>query len=138
MKANPVAVHTEALFEGSEDLCQHDHRQATLAMRDAMNVLGGKWRIQLVGTLSLKGKQRFSDLLRELDGIGAKMLSKELHDLELNRLITRTVKQTKPLTVEYQMTNYGMTLKKLICEIISWGIGHREYIMKDNKIESDD
>ncbi|MEJ0031595.1 MAG: winged helix-turn-helix transcriptional regulator [Bacteroidota bacterium] len=42
-----------------------------------------------------------------MQGIGAKMLSKELQDLEANQLLTRTVKQTKPITVEYEITEYG-------------------------------
>jgi DNA-binding HxlR family transcriptional regulator len=101
-----------------------------LAMRDAMDVLGGKWRLPIVGILSFKGKMRFTDILRSVHGIGAKMLSKELQDLEANQLLTRTVKQTKPITVEYEITEYGKTLTGLICEIVNWGLAHREKIMK--------
>ena len=58
------------------------------------------------------------------------MLSKELQDLEANQLLTRTVKQTKPITVEYEITDYGRTLITLIQEIVNWGMNHREKIMK--------
>ncbi|HMJ70451.1 MAG TPA: helix-turn-helix domain-containing protein [Cyclobacteriaceae bacterium] len=116
--------------EGIQNLCDGDHTQRMLAIRDAMDVLGGKWRIPIVGALSLGGKMRFTDLLRSIPGIGAKMLSKELQDLEANQLLTRTVKQTKPITVEYEMTPYGLTLNSVICEIVSWGVTHREKIMK--------
>ena len=68
---------------------------------------------------------RFMDLLRQVDGIAAKMLSKELQDLEAHQLITRTVLQTKPITVEYQITPYGMSLRPLIIEITDWGMNHR-------------
>jgi len=112
-----------------EQYC-NDHSHRMLAMRDAMDVLGGKWRLPIVGILSFKGKMRFTDILRNVEGIGAKMLSKELQDLEANKLLTRTVKQTKPITVEYEITEYGQTLTNLICEIVNWGIIHREKIMK--------
>lgn len=119
------ANETETLEAHCED---HTHR--ILAMRDAMDVLGGKWRLPIVGILNFKGKMRFTDILRGVNGIGAKMLSKELQDLEANQLLTRTVKQTKPITVEYEITQYGRTLITLINEIVNWGLAHREKIMK--------
>jgi len=111
-----------------EKMCE-DHTQHMLAMRDAMDVLGGKWRLPIVAILSFKGKMRFTEILRNVNGIGAKMLSKELQDLEANQLLTRTVKQTKPITVEYEITEYGKTLINLISEIVNWGMTHREKIM---------
>lgn len=115
-----------------ESMCE-DHNHRMLAMRDAMDVLGGKWRLPIVGILSFKGKMRFTDILRSVHGIGAKMLSKELQDLEANKLLTRTVKQTKPITVEYEITEYGKTLTNLICEICNWGMAHREKIMRGDQ-----
>ena len=107
-----------------------DHTQHLLGMRDAMEILSGKWKIQIITVLLFKGKLRFMDLLRVVDGIAAKMLSKELQDLEANQLVTRTVLQTKPITVEYEITPYGRTLEKAILEIVGWGIDHRKKIMQ--------
>ncbi|MEQ1587525.1 MAG: helix-turn-helix domain-containing protein [Cyclobacteriaceae bacterium] len=109
-----------------------DHTQRLMGMRDAMDILSGKWKIQIIAVLLFKGKMRFMDLLRVVDGIGAKMLSKELQDLETNQLITRTVCNTKPITVEYEITAYGHTLKKIVIEIVGWGIEHRKKIMTGN------
>lgn len=119
-------LHEEA--DGALTCKDHHHR--ILAIQDAMAVLSGKWKILILGCLSFKGKQRFTELLRGVGGIRAKMLSKELQELEANQLITRTVKQTKPLTVEYEITDYGHTLERLIIEIVNWGTAHRERIMK--------
>lgn len=73
---------------------------------------------------------RFMDLLREVDGIGAKMLSKELQDMEMNHLIRRTVLDTKPVSVEYDVTEYGKTLEPIIDEIAKWGITYRNTLYK--------
>src|SRR5258708_9312403 len=100
-----------------------------LAVKDVMDVLRGKWKIQIIGALSYKGALRFMDLLRFVDGIGAKMLSKELRDLEINLLVTRTVLDTKPVTVEYELTPHGRTLERTINEIRLWGISHRKKII---------
>lgn len=110
-----------------------DHRQHQLAIQDTMAVLGGKWRIQVLTALAFNGKRRFSELLKDVEGIGPKMLSKELYDLETNQLVIRTVKNTKPMTVEYQMTRYGHSIGKVIKEIVSWGTAHRERIMKGDQ-----
>jgi DNA-binding HxlR family transcriptional regulator len=56
------------------------------------------------------------------------MLSKELQDLELNHLVSRTVMNTKPITVEYAITEYGATLSPLIDELANWGIEYRQSI----------
>jgi len=96
-----------------------------LAINDSMEILAGKWKFHIIGTLMLFEKLRFMELLREVDGIGAKMLSKELQDLEMNHLIRRTVLNTKPLTVEYELTDCGKTLGPIIDEIAKWGITYR-------------
>lgn len=96
-----------------------------LAIKDTMEILAGKWKFHIIGTLMLFEKLRFMELLREVDGIGAKMLSKELQDLEMNHLIRRTVLNTKPLTVEYELTECGKTLGPIIDEIAKWGITYR-------------
>lgn len=122
--------------EADPELACKDHHHRILAIQDAMAVLSGKWKILVLGSLSFKGKQRFTEVLRSVGGIRAKMLSKELQELEANQLITRTVKQTKPLTVEYEITTYGRTLEKLICEIVNWGTLHRERIMRGDSLKS--
>lgn len=95
-----------------------------------MEILSGKWKFHILGTLMEGGKIRFMDLLREVDGIAAKMLSKELQDMEMNHLISRTVLNTKPITVEYEVTEYGRTLEPIIDEIAKWGEAYRNAIFK--------
>src|SRR6478736_1516152 len=112
-----------------EHKCTTDHHERLLAINDAMDVLNGKWKIQLIGLLLFGGKMRFGELLRNINGIGAKMLSKELQHLEVNQIITRTVLQTKPITVEYEITEYGRSLQKIILHFCEWGMNHRKKIM---------
>lgn len=98
------------------------------AISDTMSILSGKWKFHILGTLIEGNKLGFMDLLREIDGIGSKMLSKELQDLEMNHLISRTVMNTKPITVEYAITEYGATLSPLINELAKWGIQYRKSV----------
>jgi DNA-binding HxlR family transcriptional regulator len=59
------------------------------------------------------------------------MLSKELQDLEVNRLVSRTVMNSKPITVEYSITEYGKTLSPLIDALANWGIEYRQSVYKN-------
>ncbi|MCK7554742.1 helix-turn-helix transcriptional regulator [Chitinophaga sedimenti] len=99
------------------------------AIKDTMEILSGKWKFHILGTLMQGGSMRFMDLLREVEGIAPKMLSKELQDMEVNQLVNRTVCNTKPITVEYAITEYGKTLSPIIDEIAKWGISYRSSLL---------
>jgi DNA-binding HxlR family transcriptional regulator len=96
---------------------------------DTIAVLSGKWRIQLITTLNCGGALQFMEVLRLLDGIGPKMLSKELQDLEANHIVARTVMDTKPVTVKYELTPHGQTLERIINEMRLWGRAHRKEVI---------
>ncbi len=97
-------------------------------VRDVMDLLNGKWKIPIL-TVLITGPRGFNEMKEEIEGISAKMLSKELQELEINQLIRREVQDTKPITVEYSVTDYGMTLEDLINEMNRWGQEHRNRIM---------
>jgi DNA-binding HxlR family transcriptional regulator len=56
------------------------------------------------------------------------MLSKELKELEANKLIKRTVLDTQPVTVKYTLTQYGRTLQTIINNLTKWGTEYRKVI----------
>ncbi|HDZ13585.1 hypothetical protein LCGC14_1216240 [marine sediment metagenome] len=102
--------------------------QTILAIHDVMDLLNGKWKVSIIACLCYS-KMRYSELLREVKGISGRMLSRELKELEMNQLITRAVLNTQPVTVEYEITEYGSTLKNLTTTIAEWGISHRKKII---------
>ncbi|MFF5381143.1 MULTISPECIES: winged helix-turn-helix transcriptional regulator [Pedobacter] len=104
------------------------NQKQIMAVHDAMDVLNGKWKIAIISSVCYFNKRRFSDILNDVNGISNKMLSKELKDLEINKLIKRTVLDTQPVTVLYQLTDYGMTLKNIIDHLAAWGRQHRREI----------
>ena len=105
-----------------------DCKHQLLAIQDTLDILGGKWKVRILGCLAM-GEKRFMDLQRELGGIGPKMLSRELQELEVNGLLKRNVINTKPLTVKYEMTDYSQTLKPVIHALAAWGKQHRLKVM---------
>ncbi len=99
------------------------------ALRDAMDILNGKWKIAIMCSLN-EEKKRFKELQRHVGKISGKMLSKELKELEMNELVERIVFDTKPVTVEYELTSYGTSLEKVIEELVNWGMKHRKRILR--------
>lgn len=108
--------------------CQLGHKKEIMAVHDAMDVLSGKWKISIISSICYYNKRRFSDILNDVQGISNKMLSKELKELEINKLVKRTVLDTQPISVQYQLSEYGMTLKTIINNLSAWGIEHRKVI----------
>ncbi len=114
------------------DTIQHNTqacKKARLAVRDTLDVVGGKWKLVLLGIL-MDGKRRFRELSREA-GVTPRILSKELHELEMNGLVSRTVCDTRPVTVEYALTPYSETLSEVLDAMHRWGEQHRRKIMKE-------
>lgn len=96
-----------------------------LAINDTMNVVSGKWKLPIIGALFF-GKKRFKELQRNIPKITPRMLSKELRELELNGIVTRTVRDTVPVAVEYELTKSGLSLSKVLDVMVEWGLEHRE------------
>ena len=102
-----------------------------LAVQDTLDVMGGKWKLKILIVL-FYGDTHFMELKRRVTGIGRKMLSQELKNLESNGLITRTVMDTRPITVNYQLTAYSDSLRGIIEDMGKWGIHHRQKLIHGN------
>jgi DNA-binding HxlR family transcriptional regulator len=100
-----------------------------LAINDTLNVMSGKWKLPIIGTLMF-GKKRFKELERLIPKITPRMLSKELKELELNGMVRRTVYDSIPVTVEYELTKSGFSLAEVLDKMMIWGLEHRKSMMK--------
>src|SRR5690606_4040029 len=105
--------------------------KAKLAIRDTLDVVGGKWKLVLLSILR-NGKKGFNELSREA-GISPRILSKELQELEMNGLVSRKVCDTKPVTVQYELTEYSRTLNDVLLAMEKWGDAHRNKIIQEMK-----
>jgi DNA-binding HxlR family transcriptional regulator len=107
---------------------QEYYRKLLVPVRDALEVVNGRWKLPIIISLSLAAK-RFNELSKDIPGVTDKMLSKELKTLELNRLVSRTIHNTFPPTVEYAITEHGASLHKVIASLGEWGTIHRHVIL---------
>lgn len=94
--------------------------EKTCSLREVLDIIGGKWAMPIIYILS-KGKMRFKELERTVEGINTRMLVKELKNMEANGILTREVFATVPPTVEYTLTSKGEKLLPSIVSLHNWG-----------------
>ena len=96
---------------------------ATCRVRGVLDRIGDKWAIYVVDRLG-QGPRRFSELLRGIDGITARMLTVTLRGLERDGILTRTVHAAVPPRVDYELTPLGETLLRTIGQLAAWADAH--------------
>ena len=115
------------IFNESHPEC----RQMILPVRDALDAISGKWKVPILIAMGL-GNKRFMELQNSIPNITSRMLSKELKELEINKLVERKVFDSFPVTIEYVRTAHSKTLDPLIEELRKWGEVHRLAITGSN------
>ncbi|HEX7902443.1 MAG TPA: helix-turn-helix domain-containing protein [Chitinophagaceae bacterium] len=103
--------------------------QYVVGVKDVQDIMNGKWKYSLVAALFYNGKMRFLELKKHINDISPKVLSSELKDLEMNHLVKRTVCNTKPITVEYELTELGKSFNGIIEAMGIWGIKYRKSVL---------
>ena len=103
----------------------HDQAQQQRALQDALYVVGGKWKLPIVQSIC-SGNRRFREIERSIPGITTRMLSKELKELEMNKIISRTVYADIPVTVLYEPTEYSNVYGPIILSLIEFGLVHQQ------------
>jgi len=118
--------------ESKLELVKKCPAEYVLAVNDTLNVLQGKWKLPIISSL-IFGKKRFKEIEKGIPKITPRMLSKELKELEVNGIVTRTVYNTIPVTVEYELTKSGSSLDDVMDAMITWGLQHRKRIIGKNR-----
>ncbi len=83
-------------------------------------LLGKKWTAYIVWAL-LDGPTRFTALLSAAPGLGDRVLSKRLKELEAAGVVARSQYAEIPPRVEYDLTPVGRKLRPVISAMERWG-----------------
>ncbi|WP_332718690.1 winged helix-turn-helix transcriptional regulator [Pelagibacterium mangrovi] len=81
--------------------------------------IGDKWSLLIVTRLG-EGPRRFGELLRSIDDISQRMLTRTLRGLERDGLVRRTVVPALPPRVEYELTDLGRSLQGPVTVLSQW------------------
>lgn len=91
----------------------------------------------MVSALAEVDVLRFSELRRRVDGVSQKMLTQTLRSLERDGMVTRTVRPTVPVTVEYRLTDLGRDLGGTVDVLRRWAYVNMDRIA-DARVRYDD
>lgn len=87
-----------------------------------VQMLQGKWKLQILYELCIKSPMRFGELKKMLTPITNTALTNALKELEADDLIQRIQYNEMPLRVEYSLTLKGQDLLPVFYSIMQWGI----------------
>lgn len=90
------------------------------AVEVTVAVIGGKWKpISLFHLMS--GTLRFGELHRRLPRVGERVLTRQLRELEADRLVVRRAHAQVPPRVEYSLSEEGRSLVPVLETMSRWG-----------------
>ncbi|WP_278199571.1 winged helix-turn-helix transcriptional regulator [Thermaerobacter marianensis] len=85
----------------------------------AVQILGKKWTGLILRVL-MTGKKRFCDFKASLPEMSDRMLSERLKELEEAGILVRHVRDTRPVLIEYELTEKGRALEPVVAAIQAW------------------
>ncbi|OWR28449.1 transcriptional regulator [Saccharibacillus sp. O23] len=101
------------------------------AVEATLEVIGGKWKPVILFVLTF-GKKRNGELMKLLPAaITQKVLTQQLKELERDGIVRRISHPTVPPKVEYELTEYGWSLKDILHALCRWGETHVEQTYGD-------
>jgi len=108
------------------DAFQWDTRE-DCEVRQILDRIADKWSLLVIALLEHR-RLRFTELMREIDGVSQRMLTVTLRQLERDGLVARTVHPVIPPKVEYELTSLGATLHQTIQALVTWTEQHQREI----------
>ena len=96
---------------------------------NALKLIGGKWKIMILDNL-LSKNMRFGKLKKSLNGITSQMLSKQLKDMERDKLLIKKIAKIETLNTEYSLTEFGKSTIPIVKSLIKWGTFNKKKITK--------
>ena len=94
-------------------------------LAEALARVGDRWTLLVVEAL-LPGPRRFNDLLSQIPGIAANILSERLKRLERDGLLIARPYSQRPPRAAYQLTAEGAELAGALRLLTHWGARHTD------------
>ncbi|EKQ50676.1 MAG: putative transcriptional regulator [Methanobacterium sp. Maddingley MBC34] len=86
-----------------------------------VDYISKKWSLRIIKDMFF-GKKQFKEFLESNPHLSGKVLSERLRDLQKLGIVKKNVVSSSPLRVEYQLTEKGMKLNRVIFELAAFGL----------------
>jgi DNA-binding HxlR family transcriptional regulator len=102
------------------DTTEHAERiQISAHHRELLDQVLDKWSLQVLDELC-EQPLRFNELRRAIPVVTQKSLTVTLRRLERNGMVDRVVVSSRPIAVEYRISQLGRTIQDLIDALFYW------------------
>lgn len=91
--------------------------------RELLDQVLDKWSLLVLDKLC-ESPRRFNELRRAIPAVSQKSLTATLRRLERNGMVDRVIISTRPIAVEYRISELGTTLQDLIDALFGWATTH--------------
>jgi DNA-binding HxlR family transcriptional regulator len=88
-------------------------------VEEAIQLIGGKWKLLVLRSLLLNGPQRYHELLGTVTAISQKELTRNLRELTNAGLLARDSGTSR--TAGYRLTKLGSGLMPTFKKLLVWG-----------------
>jgi DNA-binding HxlR family transcriptional regulator len=95
--------------------------ETTCGMAYTISVIGGRWKLSILGLLVDYGRLRYKAMAEKLPGISDRMLVMQLKELERDGLIHKYTFAAVPPRVEYELSERGQSLQSVLDAMSHWG-----------------
>ncbi|MDR0347234.1 MAG: helix-turn-helix transcriptional regulator [Coriobacteriales bacterium] len=102
-----------------------DTRDLNCPVDATIRLIGGKYKALILWHL-VGETLRFGQLQKLIPQATPKMLTQQLREMEMDKLVIRTVYPVVPPKVEYSLTEFGLSLKPILNAMYQWGAGYME------------
>lgn len=89
-----------------------------------ISLMDNRWK-PLIWCAIFYGKKRFGEIRKNIGAISTKVLTANLRSMEEAGLLTRTVFAEVPPRVEYNLTDFGSSLEKVLYAMVEWGSAYK-------------
>lgn len=98
------------------------HPRFNCALDATMSIIEGRWKSTIICLLARNGEMRFNEILNSIGEVSSRMLSKQLKELERDRMVNRKVEQNGAVKVSYSLTERGNSIIPVLQSMALWGI----------------
>ena len=119
---NQVISGTERPTNGKQDVGARPKKPVPIFI--------GRWTPKILFSLK-EGPHRHGELRRHVGSVSQRMLTRTLRNLESTGLIVRRVTRSKPIAIEYSLSNLGRSIIAPLRGMCRWAKRHRKDVSAD-------
>jgi DNA-binding HxlR family transcriptional regulator len=85
----------------------------------AVELIGRRWTGAILRSL-LTGSTRFTEIQAAVPGLSDRLLAERLRELEAEGIVERVVTPSRPVRIEYKLTEKGASLGSVVRVLADW------------------